>query len=406
MKIGVIGLGYVGLPLAVLLSRNNKVFVYDTNKKILNQIENKDFFSNEIITKNHNISVRNFFADKRLDINPLYSLKTVIESSEILILALPTDLDKNNGTLNTSVLENVLKEICKMNFKGTIVIKSTIPIGFCDKMENLFPGIKIFFLPEFLREGHAYEDNLYPDRLVIGVPKRYKESYDDVQNIRKMLEELSAKKTQHLVMSNKEAEAVKLFSNAYIAMRVAYFNEIDTFCDCENISTKNVIVGVSADQRIGNFYNNPSFGYGGYCLPKDSKELQNAFQKIPESLITAIVASNNIRKNVIVQSIVKYLKQKAVQGTVIGIYRLIMKSESDNFRESAILDIISLLQKEGYILQIYEPILSCKTYRGIKVETELYAFKKSSTLILTNRLEDELLDVKEKVYTRDIFKCN
>ena len=354
----------------------------------------------------HNISVRNFFADKRLDINPLYSLKTVIESSEILILALPTDLDKNNGTLNTSVLENVLKEICKMNFKGTIVIKSTIPIGFCDKMENLFPGIKIFFLPEFLREGHAYEDNLYPDRLVIGVPKRYKESYDDVQNIRKMLEELSAKKTQHLVMSNKEAEAVKLFSNAYIAMRVAYFNEIDTFCDCENISTKNVIVGVSADQRIGNFYNNPSFGYGGYCLPKDSKELQNAFQKIPESLITAIVASNNIRKNVIVQSIVKYLKQKAVQGTVIGIYRLIMKSESDNFRESAILDIISLLQKEGYILQIYEPILSCKTYRGIKVETELYAFKKSSTLILTNRLEDELLDVKEKVYTRDIFKCN
>ena len=256
MKIGVIGLGYVGLPLAVLLSRNNKVFVYDTNKKILNQIENKDFFSNEIITKNHNISVRNFFADKRLDINPLYSLKTVIESSEILILALPTDLDKNNGTLNTSVLENVLKEICKMNFKGTIVIKSTIPIGFCDKMENLFPGIKIFFLPEFLREGHAYEDNLYPDRLVIGVPKRYKESYDDVQNIRKMLEELSAKKTQHLVMSNKEAEAVKLFSNAYIAMRVAYFNEIDTFCDCENISTKNVIVGVSADQRIGNFYNN------------------------------------------------------------------------------------------------------------------------------------------------------
>lgn len=406
MKIGVIGLGYVGLPLAVLLSRNNKVFVYDTNKKILNQIENKDFFSNEMITKNHNISVRNFFADKRLDINPLYSMKTVIESSEILILALPTDLDKNNGTLNTCVLENVLKEICKMNFKGTIVIKSTIPIGFCDKMENLFPGIKIFFLPEFLREGHAYEDNLYPDRLVIGVPKRCKESYDDVQNIRKMLEELSAKKTQHLVMSNKEAEAVKLFSNAYIAMRVAYFNEIDTFCDCENISTKNVIVGVSADQRIGNFYNNPSFGYGGYCLPKDSKELQNAFQKIPESLITAIVASNNIRKNVIVQSIVKYLKQKAVQGTVIGIYRLIMKSESDNFRESAILDIISLLQKEGYILQIYEPILSCKTYRGIKVETELYAFKKSSTLILTNRLEDELLDVKEKVYTRDIFKCN
>lgn len=390
MKITVVGVGYVGLSMAILLSNNNEVVAFDIDKKKIEKLKNK-------ISPIEDEDIKYYLRNKDLNLIATTNPKIAYQNSDFIILSLPTSFDDKNNSYDTSIIENEIRCILNTNKKVSIVIKSTLPIGFTKTLQEKFNTKKIFFSPEFLREGSALKDNLYPSRIVIGSNSK------DAKQFAKLLinaAKLEPSEIKLLFLNSSEAEAIKLFSNSYLAMRVAFLNELDSFAEKNNLNTKNIIHGLSLDPRIGDHYNNPSFGYGGYCLPKDTKQLVKAFNNIPNKIISAIVDSNKVRK----QFIAKMISKKSI-GT-IGIYRLIMKSESDNIRSSAVLDIISELHVMGHEIIIFEPLIDEYTFMGCKVEKNINDFKQKSSLIVSNRVDDKLDDVREKTYTRDIFGDN
>ena len=388
MKICVIGSGYVGLSLALLIARYHEVTILDISKERIKQINKK-------ISPIKDTEIENYLSNHNTRLLATHKKEEAYKNADFVIIATPTNYNSKTGSFDTRTVKKVISECLSHNLSSTIVIKSTIPLGFTDKMKKKFKTNNIFFSPEFLRESKALYDNLYPSRIVIGDYSEQAIKFGNILN-------KCAKKKQIPIffMSSREAEAVKLFSNTFLAMRISYFNELDSFAETENLSSRNIVQGISADPRIGNYYNNPSFGYGGYCLPKDTKQLLNNFKRIPNNIITATVEANKTRKKFIIKSILNK------RPKTVGIYRLIMKKGSDNFRDSAILDILSGLKKKKIRIILYEPYISEKKYDNIPIIKELNLFKKKSDLIIANRYSSELKNVENKVYTRDLFEEN
>ena len=385
MKIAIAGTGYVGLSLATLISQKHEVVALDI-------IEDKVKMINDRVSPIRDAEIEKFFKEKKLNLKATLDYKEAFKDAEYIIVCTPTNYDEEKHFFDTSSVEDVIKKIKDMNLETTIVIKSTIPVGFVKMVKEKYDIDNIFFSPEFLREGHALYDNLYPSRIIVG------EKSERANKFVEILKECAIKENipvKH--MESTEAEAVKLFANTYLALRVSYFNELDTYAELKGLNTKDIIDGVSLDPRIGDHYNNPSFGYGGYCLPKDTKQLLANYDNVPQNLIEAIVKSNATRKQHIADMIL------AQKPKCVGIYRLTMKTGSDNFRASAIQTIIEILKSKNTNLIIYEPTLKDKEFNGIKVENDLNKFKKSSDIVLANRLEEQLEDIKDKVYTRDLY---
>lgn len=384
MKITVVGLGYVGLSNAILLALNEKVVGVDVDQKKVSLINAKKspLKDKEIV---------DYLKNEDLDLVCKTDGLEDYKDSDYVIIAVPTNYDEEEGFFDTSLVENVISDVKKVNDEAIIVIKSTIPIGFTKEMEEKYGDEKIIFSPEFLREGRALYDCLNPSRIIFGGDKKYSE------DIAKAFLKASKNDPQVFIMGKTEAEAVKLFANNFLAMRISFFNELDSFAEKKGLDTRNIIDGVCADPRIGDHYNNPSFGYGGYCLPKDTKQLYANFKDVPNSMFGAIIDSNKIRKDFVSQSILDKNPE------TLGIYRLTMKTNSDNFRKSAIFDVIENLKKEDINIIVYEPSLDKDEIEGLKVVNDLDEFKKSD-LIVANRIEKDLEDVKDKVYTRDIYK--
>jgi len=385
MNITVAGLGYVGLSNAVLLSQTHSVIAYDIDPFKIECIEKKvSPFNDSLITE--------YLKDRELNIIATTDFEEAIDQADIFIIATPTDFIETNNSYDTSSIESIIKKIISTNKRPLIVIKSTVPIAFTEGLRKKFKYERLVFSPEFLREGRALEDCLYPSRIIFSNEDPLSQ---DIANIYK---DLSLNNTVNIISPNStEAEAIKLFSNSYLAMRVAFFNELDTFCESMQIDSRSVINGLGFDPRIGNFYNNPSFGFGGYCLPKDSRQLVENFSGIPNRIIKSIVESNEARMDYIASKITNSGKK------VIGIHRLAMKKGSDNFRSSSIIGIIDRLRKTGMEILIYEPILKSSTFLGLNVEKNISSFKEKSEIIVSNRMSTDLLDVRTKVYTRDIF---
>ncbi len=387
MKITVIGAGFVGMSTGVLLSQNNHVVIFDVDK---NKVEKINKGINTIDDKEIDL----YLKTKKLNLTATSNLDEALLNSELAIIATPTDYNQKNNNFDTSSVDSTIERILKINKKITFVIKSTIPIGHTEILKNKFNHEKIIFSPEFLREGSALIDNLYPSRIILGGNPKYSEAYKSTL-LKSILRE--EKDIKILNMNSTEAEAVKLFSNTYLAMRVSFFNELDSFSIANNLDPKQVIDGVSLDKRIGNYYNNPSFGYGGYCLPKDTKQLLANFKSIPQNIISAVIKSNETRKNFIKDEILKR-KPKSV-----GIFRLTMKNESKNFRSSAMISIIEKLKNENIKLLLFEPELINNKFMGVDVLSDFNEFKNLSDLIIANRSSDLLSDVKHKLFTRDLF---
>ena len=386
MKIAVAGTGYVGLSLATLLSQNNDVYALDIIPEKVEKI-------NKRISPIQDDYIERFFKEKSLNLKATLDYKEAFKEANYVIISTPTNYDEEKNFFDTSSVEDIIQKVKSMNDKNiTMVVKSTIPVRFINKMKEKYQIENIFFSPEFLREGKALYDNLYPSRIIVG------EKSQRAKNFANLLVESAEKENiDVLYMNNTEAEAVKLFANTYLALRVAYFNELDTYAEKKGLDASEIIQGVCLDLRIGTHYNNPSFGYGGYCLPKDTKQLLANYKDVPQNLIEAIVKSNATRKQFIADDVLK------TNPKVIGIYRLTMKSGSDNFRSSAIQDIINILKEHKKEILIYEPTLNKDEFNGCKVTNDLNIFKEKSDIIMANRVAEELKDVKKKVYTRDIF---
>ncbi len=385
MKIAIAGVGYVGLSLATLLSQYNEVVALDIIKDKVDKINSK-------ISPIEDKYIKKYLRTKKLNLRATLDYKDAFYKADFIIICMPTNYDEKSNFFDTSLVEETIEKIKNMKIQTTIIIKSTVPVGFTERMKTKYNMNNIIFSPEFLREGKALYDNLYPSRIILGDKNEQAKKFAD------LLKESSLKKDVTIkFMKSTEAEAVKLFSNTYLALRIAYFNELDTYAEIKGLNTKNLIEGVCMDQRIGDFYNNPSFGYGGYCLPKDTKQLKANYKDVPENLITAIVNSNATRK----QHIVKEILSK--EPKIIGIYKLSMKKDSDNFRTSAIFDIIDMLIEKDKNIIIYEPQYENENYKNCKIVRDIKSFKENSSIIIANRIEDELADVMDKVYTRDIY---
>jgi len=391
MNIAVAGIGYVGLSNAVLLSQFHNVIAYDIDKEKVNKVNSR-------ISPIEDSEVEAFFKQKSLNLQAVSDSSLAFNSAEFIIIATPTDYDTENNFFNTDSIEKVMQDIEDTNSNATVIIKSTVPVGYTRSISQRFVKNKIIFSPEFLREGNALYDNLYPSRIIMG------ENSHEAKTFAEMLLHASAKdQVDILFMDSTEAEAVKLFSNTYLAMRVAYFNELDSYAEMHNLDSKCIIKGVGLDPRIGSHYNNPSFGYGGYCLPKDTKQLKANYENVPNNLIGAIVDANSTRKDFIADQIL------ARKPKLVGVYRLIMKSGSDNFRASSIQGIMKRIKAKGIEVVVYEPVLSSKKQKNFfnsKVIDDLGEFKKMCDVIVANRLTNEILDVQQKVYTRDIFNSD
>ena len=389
-KISIIGAGYVGMSLALVLSRSNYVTILDINQDRVNAINNREsFFKDE--------KIEIFLQNQSINLQAVSSQNESFRKSELFLICTPTDFDENTQSFNTNDIKQIVKDILSFSPNALIVIKSTIPIGFINKLQERYSTENIFYSPEFLREGFALEDNLHPSRIVIGSRSKKAKLFGQL-----MLQASDIDDVPILFTDPKEAEAIKLFANTYLAMRIAFFNELDSLSMQIDLNAESIINGISADSRIGHYYNNPSFGYGGYCLPKDSKQLLSSFKQTntPQSLMEATVKSNEKRKKFIAEMIIKERPNK------VGIYRLLMKSNSDNTRSAAIFDIISIINEIGIQIIIYEPSITDANWNSFKVEKNLDKFKKQSDLILANRVDDSLKDIQKKVFTRDIFNIN
>lgn len=385
MKITVAGTGYVGLSIATLLSQKNEVVALDI-------IEEKVDMINNHISPIKDEYIEKYLKEKNLSLKATLDYKEAFQDAKFIIISTPTNYDDNKDFFDTSSVEDIIQKVISMNIDTTMVVKSTVPVGFIENIKKKYHIDNIMFSPEFLREGKALYDNLYPSRIIIGEKSSRAEEFANLLKESALKEDIPVK-----FMNSTEAEAVKLFANTYLALRVSYFNELDTYAELKGLNTKDIIEGVCLDPRIGNHYNNPSFGYGGYCLPKDTKQLLANYKDVPQNMIEAIVKSNKTRKQHIADMILKR------NPKVVGVYRLTMKSGSDNFRESAIQGIIKILEKHNLEIIIYEPMLKENHFEDMKVIHNLEEFKQKSDVILVNRTSKELEDVKDKIYTRDLF---
>ena len=386
MKIAVAGTGYVGLSLAVLLSQKNEVVALDVIPEKVEMINKKK-------SPIKDTEIEEYLENKKLDLKATLNHKEAFKGAKFIIICTPTNYDDVTNSFDTSSVEDVIKKVVDMDLDATMVIKSTIPVGFVENVRKKYGTNNIIFSPEFLREGKALYDNLYPSRIIVGEKSERAQEFANLLKDAAIKDDITVK-----YMNPTEAEAVKLFSNTYLALRVAYFNELDTYAEMKELDSKDIIDGVCLDPRIGSHYNNPSFGYGGYCLPKDTKQLLANYDGVPQDLIKAIVKANKTRKRHITHQIMEQ------DPETIGIYRLTMKKGSDNFRQSAIQGIIERLKSEEFNVVIYEPTSKQEEYLGCKVMDDFKQFSKISDIILANRYEDQLAEVKNKVYTRDLYR--